>query len=47
MAQVLRSDDPDCAGLKVMSGERYETMSDEERARRRIEVSAFIAEAEP
>jgi pimeloyl-ACP methyl ester carboxylesterase len=44
MREVLRSDDPEAAGLRVMLGERYDTMSDEERARRRVDASAFIAE---
>ena len=44
MEAVLRSDDPEDAGLRMMLGERYETMSEEERARRRRDALAFIAE---
>jgi pimeloyl-ACP methyl ester carboxylesterase len=44
MVGVLRSDDPEDAGLRMMLGERYETMSEEERARRCRDALAFIAE---
>jgi pimeloyl-ACP methyl ester carboxylesterase len=44
MREVLHSDDPEAAGLRVMLGERYDTMSADERARRRVDASAFIAE---
>lgn len=44
MEGVLRSDDPEHAGLRIMLGERYETMSDDERAQRRRDALAFIAE---
>lgn len=44
MRQVLGDEDPEGAGLRVMLGDRYDTMSDDERARRRVDASAFIAE---
>ena len=44
MHDVLGSEDPEAAGLRVMLGGRYEVLSDDERARRRIDAAAFIAE---
>ena len=44
MHEVLASEDPEGAGLRVMLGGRYETLSDDERARRRVDAGAFIAE---
>ncbi len=44
MREVLGSEDPEAAGLRVMLGNRYDTLTDDERARRRVEASAFIAE---
>ena len=39
MREVLGSDDPEAAGLRVMLGDRYDTLSDDERARRRIDAT--------
>ena len=44
MHEVLASDDPEAAGLRVMLGGRYQVLSDDDRARRRIDAAAFIAE---
>jgi len=44
MRDVLRSDDPEVAGLRVMLGDRYDAMSDDEKARRRVDGTAFITE---
>jgi pimeloyl-ACP methyl ester carboxylesterase len=44
MAGVLSAEDPEAAGLRMMLGERYDAMSDDERARRRLDAEAFIAE---
>jgi pimeloyl-ACP methyl ester carboxylesterase len=44
MSEVLACEDPEGAGLRVMLGDRYDTMSDDEQARRRVDASAFIAE---
>ena len=44
MHEVLGSDDPEAAGLRAMLGDRYDTMSEDERARRRIDATAFITE---
>jgi pimeloyl-ACP methyl ester carboxylesterase len=44
MHEVIANDDPEAAGLRVMLGDRYDTLSDDERARRRVDASAFIAE---
>jgi pimeloyl-ACP methyl ester carboxylesterase len=44
MRDVLGDEDPEGAGLRVMLGDRYDTMSDDERVRRRVDASAFIAE---
>jgi pimeloyl-ACP methyl ester carboxylesterase len=44
MRDVLRSDDPAVAGLRVMLGDRYDAMSDDEKARRRVDGTAFITE---
>jgi pimeloyl-ACP methyl ester carboxylesterase len=44
MREVLGDADPEGAGLRVMLGDRYDAMRDDERARRRVDARAFIAE---
>jgi pimeloyl-ACP methyl ester carboxylesterase len=44
MEGVLSADDPDVAGLRMMLGDRYDAMSDDDRAGRRLDGKAFIAE---
>jgi pimeloyl-ACP methyl ester carboxylesterase len=44
MEGVLGSDDPEDAGLRMMLGERYKTLSRDEKAQRRRDALAFIAE---
>jgi pimeloyl-ACP methyl ester carboxylesterase len=44
MQDVFASPDPEATALRLMLGDRYDAMDDEERARRRVEASAFIAE---
>ena len=44
MAGVYASEDPEEAGLRMLLGPRYDAMSADERARRRIGAEAFIAE---
>jgi len=44
MQGVLGSQDPEDAGLRMMLGERYDAMNADERARRRLDARAFIAE---
>jgi pimeloyl-ACP methyl ester carboxylesterase len=44
MTTVFDSHDPEAAALRVMLGDRYEGMGDEEMARRRVQASAFVAE---
>jgi pimeloyl-ACP methyl ester carboxylesterase len=44
MQEVLGSDDPEDAGLRLMFGARYDAMDADERARRRLDARAFIAE---
>ncbi len=44
MREVLGDEDPEAAALRVMLGDRYDAMSDDERARRRVEARVFIAE---
>jgi pimeloyl-ACP methyl ester carboxylesterase len=44
MQGVLGSHDPEGAGLRMMLGDRYDAMNADERARRRLDARAFIAE---
>jgi pimeloyl-ACP methyl ester carboxylesterase len=44
MEGVLADDDPESAALRLMLGDRYESMSDDERARRRRDATVFLAE---
>jgi pimeloyl-ACP methyl ester carboxylesterase len=44
MQGVFVSDDPERAALRVMLGDRYDALSDEDRARRRVDAAAFVAE---
>jgi pimeloyl-ACP methyl ester carboxylesterase len=44
MADVLARDDPEDAALRLMLGPRYDTMGEDERARRRRDAGAFLAE---
>jgi pimeloyl-ACP methyl ester carboxylesterase len=44
MRGVLDSDDPEEAGLRMMLGDRLQSLDDDERARWRVEASAFVAE---
>lgn len=44
MGQILASDDPEDAGLRMMLGDRYGALTADERARRLVDARAFIAE---
>jgi pimeloyl-ACP methyl ester carboxylesterase len=44
MRGVLAGPDPADAGLRLMLGERYDRMDDDERARRLVDAAAFAAE---
>ena len=44
MQEMLRTDDPEAAGLRLMLGARYDTLTDDRRSARRREASAFVAE---
>jgi pimeloyl-ACP methyl ester carboxylesterase len=44
MEGVLRSADPEDEGLRMMLGERYQTLSPDEKVQRRRDALAFIAE---
>jgi pimeloyl-ACP methyl ester carboxylesterase len=44
MQGVFAADDPEGAALRLMLGPAYDRMDDDERARRRVEASAFLAE---
>ena len=44
MQAVFAEGDPEDAALRLMLGDRYDTMTDDERARRRRDASAFLAE---
>jgi len=44
MRGILAGPDPADAGLRLMLGERYDRMDDDERARRLIDAAAFAAE---
>jgi pimeloyl-ACP methyl ester carboxylesterase len=44
MQGVFASDDPETAALRVMLGDRYDSLSDDDRTRRRVDAAAFVAE---
>jgi pimeloyl-ACP methyl ester carboxylesterase len=44
MQGVFASHDPEGAALRVMLGDRYDALSDDDRARRRVDAAAFVAE---
>src|SRR5262245_31583231 len=44
MTAVFESGEPEVAALRVMLGDRYDAMSEEEQARRRVQARAFVAE---
>jgi pimeloyl-ACP methyl ester carboxylesterase len=44
LRQLLWSEDPEDAGLRLMLGEKYDAMNADQRLRRRVQATAFVAE---
>jgi pimeloyl-ACP methyl ester carboxylesterase len=44
MREVFGSDDPEDAALRLMLGDNYERLDEDQRARRRVEAGVFLAE---
>jgi pimeloyl-ACP methyl ester carboxylesterase len=44
MREVLGSDDPEDAALRLMLGDNYDRLGEDQRARRRVEARVFLAE---
>jgi pimeloyl-ACP methyl ester carboxylesterase len=44
LQELLWSEDPEDAGLRLMFGDRYHAMDDAQRQRRRVQATSFVVE---